>query len=338
MKWFKKSTVEKDGEQQQSQLRQEIDVVPRTEFTASRQALSNISIALNVDESSGESSGKNRNDNDKMSCENKYCCGNFQGNEPADKSIDGIIKDYKNSKASLIDNLRAADSAHASKGSVVNEPKRRRSRKNPNNVKNGGYIAYFDLYIDYGRLECPDSPYHIFIDQPKPQYVQLKTKKQRQYSNTYDLFTTSDKLESADGKSTLNYKLLSAVEGRLDETKYNLQQCQLFNNDYQKSHEKLGSGCIADWTLQDFNDDNKSTRMNDDTRTIKEFYKLNNDGHVLLHFQDIAIETGRNVETKGFKHFLAWIVLKGQEITEQQKSNKTSWIKTILKRLAKSSK
>lgn len=340
MNWFKRSRAEQDKEQE---LKTEIDVVPQTEITASRQALNNINIALNADESAGESSGKyyekSVNDENKM-CKNKYCCGSISQVEPPLNGVDESIKDYRNSKSTLIDNLRGADNKAHESGSIFNETECRRPSRIIKNVKNDDYIIIFDPFVDYGRLECPDSAYPSVIDYPSiryGRYVQLKSKKNRHYSNNFDLFTTSDKPKLDDDKSPFDYKLLSNVEKQLDETKYNLLKCKLYNQEYRRIHTK-GSNCTVDWVLEDFNDDKKSTRMSDDTRTIKEFYRLSIDSHLLVHFQDIVVDTGRTVESysKSFLNFFTWLALKGKEINEQHKTAKTSWIKAILSCFKKS--
>lgn len=349
MKWFNRSTVGNNEESSSSPLQNEIDVVPRTEFSASRQALNNINIALNVGESSGEASGaKEHEDSANKGCKNKYCCGADYMVDSPDERADTCeaIKNQKNSKSTLIDNWRLADNnAHASDVSTFNETDCRLTSRVIKEVKNYDYIVYFDPYAEYGRNDCPDSFYPSLVDYPtmvrNGKYVQLKSEKQRNCSQTFDLFTTSDKLKSAENdKSSMNYELLSNVESRLDESKYNLLKCKNYNKEFKMLNERFGCSDAEFWKLEDFNDDSKSTRMSDDTKTIKEFYKLSIRNHVLIHYQDIIVETGRTVERKpeNVFNFFTWIILKGKEITEQHKAEQTSWIKTILNFFKSSSK
>lgn len=310
MRWFKRSTVATPP------LQREVDVVPRTEITASRQTLNNISLALNGAESSGEASGE------KAVSPCKNCCDVHVESERADN--DESIKCSKNSKSPLIDKLRAADSAR----SIDDNGTETECRRPIGNVKNRDYIIFFDPCVDYGRLECPDSHYPSLVDIPHHgRYVQLKTKQQRNRSSNFDLFATIDKLETVEkDKSELNYKLLSDIERRLDASKYNLFNCRVYNNEYRKL-----SGCDENRPLEDFNDDAKSTRMNDDTRTIKEFYRLSIESDVLIHYQDVTVETGQAFESysRSFLNFFTWLLLKGKEITEERKAKDFSLINAI---------
>lgn len=337
-RWFRRSTVER--RENPSQLKSEIDVVPRTEITASRQALDNINVALHAGESSGATSkttGEGLDQETRSACINQYCCGLKIHSEQDDNGEDESIKNYKNCK-SFIDNLRAADNnAHAFEESFAIETSRRRLSTDTKYVKNHDYIIFFDPCFDYGMRECPDSMYPSVIDAPAVRYgkyVQLKTRQQRQYSCSYDIFTSSDTLNS-DGidKSSLNYRLLSNVEKQLDSASFNLLNCHIFNTTCRRIQSIYGTIDDESSMHEDFNDDNKSTRMSGDTRIIKEFYRLSLESHILIHFYDIKIERGRSVEPhpKKFFNFLNWITLKGKEITEEQKIEGASWIKAILK-------
>lgn len=327
MNWFKQATDM--SEDNRPTLRSEIDVMPRTEFTASRQALNNmISIALGEGESSGTANVSNNKD-----CRNKFCCGSEA--QRADNGDDESIKHFKSkSKSQLID--------ESAEGSSNDESVSRRPSKAAKYVKNSDYIVYFDPYVDYGRLECPDSLYPSIIDYPTirfGKYVHLKTQKERNYCDSFDLFTTSDKLCSAEiDKSSLNYKLLSNVEHCIDEAKFNLLNCKIYNDEFRNLRERLGFAFIHD---EDFNDDNKSTRMSADTRAVKEFYKLSVDGNLHVHFNEITVETGQPDEVLGkktFANFVKWLALKGKEIKEEHKISDGSWIKTFLKLFARTSK
>lgn len=150
MKWFKKSNVGQNLAQSCSPLQNEIDVVPKTEFSASRQTLNNINIALYGE--SSEAPGKEKytvEDAIKTECENKCCCGGClldSHDDLTDYGYDEAIKNYKNSKSTFI-NLRSADNnAHASKGSssgAVIETDCRRSSLVMKEIKNADYVIYF---------------------------------------------------------------------------------------------------------------------------------------------------------------------------------------------------
>lgn len=317
MNWFRQATDKSDGTL--SPLDAD-DVLPRTEFTASRQALNNICIEFGAGESSGATTASNN-----KTCENKFCCDTET--LPADDNDDKSIKQHKIScKSPSTDSLRRD-------GSIDDLLVCRQPSKAVKNVKNSDYIIHFDPYVDYGRIECPDSPYPSIIDYSSVRfghYVQLKSQRERNCSENFDLFSTSDKLSADVDKSPLNYELLSNVEAALDQTKYNLLRCKIYNAEFRKLRERLGFPLDAD---EDFNDDNKSTRMTEDTRAIKDFYKLSVDSNLLLHFHGIVVETGRSADTgeeKTLAHFLKWLVLKGKEIKEEHQIS-DSWIKAILK-------
>lgn len=311
MKWFTKELCDKDDEP--SPLQTEENVVPKTEI--SRQALNNINIALNV----GESSGEVRLNENYACCRNKYCCdiltADSKGEERADNCDDESIKSNKNSKSTLIENLRLAtdNASRASEGC-------RRS----SNDKNNDYII---SSLDYNRLECPDNPYFMSTDNPN---IRFCSGNLRHYLQNYELFTSRDKLRSIDDdKSSINYELLSNLEKQLDETKFNLLKCKIYNFKWRQLQEKFG---LEPMEFEDFHDAGTNDRMGEDTRALKEFYNLNQDGCILVHFQDIPIDAGRTVEmySKGYRNFLSWLDLKGMEIKEKHKV-KSSWMKTILK-------
>lgn len=339
-RWFRRSTVER--RENPSQLKSEIDVVPKTEITASRQALDNINVGLHAGESSGAASkmtGEGFAQEKQSACINQYCCGLKIRSQQDDNGDDESIKNYKNCK-SFIDNRRATDNnAHAFEEAFATETgrPRRRLSTDAKYVKNHDYIIFFDPCFDYGTRECPDSMYPSVIGAPVARYgkyVQLKTRQQRHYSCSYDIFTSSDILNS-DGidKSSLNYRLLSNVEQQLDSSSYNLLNCHIFNMTCLQVQSIHGTKSDVSRMNEDFNDDTKSTRMSGDTRIIKEFYRLSLESHILIHFHDIKIERGCSVEPhpKKFFNFLNRITLKGKEITEGQKIEGASWIKAILK-------
>lgn len=319
MKWFRKSTAVRENSPEPSPLQTEENVVPKTEFTASRQALNNINLALGAGESSGESSGALKIDN-KSGCKNKYCCDvSEQAHQPDDKCDDESIKDNKNSKTTLIENLRAADnSARATDGST-NETERR-----PSNVKNSDFII---APLDYLRLECPDYSFPSILDNSG-------LKNRRFYMQNCELFLSKDKSKSEDDEKTpLDFWLLSNLEKHLDETKFNLLRCKAYNKNWQRIKGISQSG------FEDFRDDGRNVLMSDDTRAIKIFYNLTMESDILMHFQEITIDFGLTVETysRGCLSFFKWLALKGKEIKESHKV-KTSWIKAIFKFFSELSK
>lgn len=294
MKWFNRKTVAREDS---SPLQTEANVVPKTEITASRQTLSNINIALNANESSGESSGIRKSDK-KGGCKNKYCCNvrdDLNDDELTDHCDDQSIKNYKNSKVTFIESL--LHSADNDDGSIFNETLSRR----PSNVKATDYTS--TIVDKHGNENLP------------------------RLSLNRENFT--NKMKSADDKvSTVNYQLLSNLEKNLDETKFNLLRCKMYNHEWRQIQQFFG---IEASKYEDFRDDGRNTPMSDDTRAIKEFYNLDMEGCIVVHFQGIVIETGESVEccSKSCLGFISWLVIKGKEIKEKHKV-KTSWIKEIL--------
>lgn len=311
MKWFKKSTAVTGDSPESSPLQTEANVVPKTEITASRQALNNINLALSG-ESSGESSGIHKSDK-KGGCKNKYCCDVSCEKvfESVDKCDDESIKDNKNSNSKLIENLRSADNSTR----ADNETDRR-----PCNDKNCDCII---VPLDYNRIECPDYPFPSIP-------VNRDVKYRRFYVNNCHLFLLDDKARKEDDvKTPLNYQFLSNLEKRLDETKFNLLKCKAYNANWRRLKEKAG---IEQIEFEDFRDNDENFEMSDDTRAIKEFYNLSVDENILVHFLDITVETGCNVEnySKSCFNFIKWLLLKGKEIKEKHLVKK-SWIKVIMK-------
>lgn len=343
MKWFKKSTVDQRLARNCSLLKDEKDVVPKTEFSASRQTLENINIALYGGESSGVPSKIKHSDGSakQKGCANKYCCGGFahdSQDDLTDYGDDESIKNYKNSKSTLIDNLRRADNnAHASEGSSSGafiETDCRRSSVVIKEITNADYIiCYNPSANDNGRLEVSDSSYQC-VDCPGfGPYIQLKSKRERHLSQTFDLFTSSDKLKAPEhDKLSFNYQLSSNVEKKLDESRYNLYNCKMYNRTMVRARKLHGHEYSELSSIEDFNDDGKSTRMSDGTKTIKEFYKLSIESNILIHFQNISVELGREKKLyeNSFWNFLTRIFLGGDEITEKRTVKESSWIKKLL--------
>lgn len=315
-KFFKKATAEDTSEA--PPLQSEVNVVPKTEITASRQALTNINLTLG--ESSGESSGIQRSDK-KGGCKNKFCCNVSREhvNEPADK-CDESIKDNKSSKSKLIENLRADNGARVGYRSADETVRR------PSNVKNSDYII---SSLDYIRRECPDYPFPEIVHQNKHFLENENVKNHRFYLKNCELFAPNCKTKGENNdKSQLNYQLLSNLEKHLDDSKFNLMKCKAYNANWRRLKERFG---IPPTQFEDFRDNDENIVMSDDTRAIKEFYNLSMESSILMHFHEIVIETGRSEEyRKGCVSFLKWLVLKGKEIKEKHLV-KSPWAKAIFK-------
>ncbi|CRK92539.1 CLUMA_CG006082, isoform A [Clunio marinus] len=320
IKWFKQlknDKKEENGDESQ-QLRQEIDVVPKTELSASRQTLNNINIALQVGESSGESSAKYVGDEHEKTtcCNNKYCCANEEGNDENDEDIsisdDFNLESIKTLKTtttpSIVENLRLPTDNNSENSSIINETDCRPGAEALNYAFEG--------------------------DEEKTQgkYVCLKKKHERFHSDNSDLFTTTDSLDSINDHSTLNYELLSSIEKRLDSSEYNITNCQIYNDNVKRIREMMSEPPTNDWICEDFNDDKISTRMDADTKTIKEFYRLCVRSHVLIHYLDIKVEVGESDEVyeSSFENFIKWLFFRGKEMTEEHLVNKSVWIQAIL--------
>jgi hypothetical protein len=195
----------------------------------------------------------------------------------------------------------------------------RRSSRLYDDRKN--FFICYEPAIDYGRLEVPDSIFPSVINWPSINY--------------------GDIVEITEEKKPTNYEVLSSIEHNLDQSKYNILNCMLFNHDYQHEHKSLGSGCRPTWKIEDFDDDNNNTPMHRDTKAIKEFYRLSELDDILLHYNDIAIEASHTVGRmkEGFVGFVSWLVFKSKEIKEKHKvAHKPSWLRNISSRLFGSSK
>lgn len=333
-KWPKLSSKTSSPASPNSMLMCEIDVVPRTELSTSRQALNNISIGL-VAAGAGESTSAEKSSSDERRitetriCSNKFCCGD------RDNEDDDCCRNF-------IDNLRLINQTADSNDGQ--RPKKVNSTAN----RSCDFIEYYDPYEDYNKLECPDSPLNsiILTSDISGRFVRLKPKKLRFYCEDYDIYTTTDKLPSAriDDKSQpqLDYELLSDIECSLDDTKFNLDRCRDYNERFrsaQRQHE-----CECQWHLEDFNDDQLSTRMNEDTATIAEYYKISNDGSIVLHYLSVEVEMAQST-LQGDRNLIQrvkWFFLRGREITEdhkvRNKKSSTSLLDAIRQKLVASIK
>lgn len=302
--FLRNATVEsKQQQQQQPQkestlLRDEIDIVPKTEITASRQALDNITLALNnvCGESSGESTRK-CSDGKQKSCENKYCCG--VESHSHDKTADNGNESMKR--------LRFSENVHIQEIPSIKAPKESQTSHE--------YVAK----VDYGKLEVPDSEFPSLFDWAT---------KYGDYEEPDSLF---DVYKTLDVKSR-HYRIMSNAEYGLSKPRYSIMNCELFNYEFRHRNGSLGSGCRPDWEHEDFNDDIINTQMDDDTRTIKEFYRLNTINDILVHFTDVKVNTSHTVEwfKDGVFGFLSWFFFRSEEITEDYgKSKLKSWLKRV---------
>jgi hypothetical protein len=309
-KWFKRATAE---EFVPSELQNEVNIVPKTEITTSPQALSNITLALSAvassSSSSGESSRKYRDVVSKTeNCENKYCCDVKSHSHlvNADKCDESII-DFADNKSITIDSVRLIENDE--KMTVLGG-------------RSGKFNEDFENYYTSKDSHAPDS---ILIN------LSLLMNDEKSVGQ-----------QTALKRKLANYKLLSNIEGHLDTAKYNIMNCIIFNAGYQEVYETFGSGCRPNWKVEDSNDDYINTSMSDDTKAIKEFYRLSELEDILLHYQDIAIGASYRVErTKdGFIGFISWLMLKGKEIKEKHKvkEEQCSWFERIVKVFSKCDK
>lgn len=316
--WFTKkssvvaATVEEEQKQilNNNNITSEIEFLPRTEISAS-QARSNIQLTFH-----GESSGVNGNtprDNDevetnaKRGCENKFCCGIVSKSRSTGENADD--GDDESIKSSHHKNITLNKKQSQSEGSLHETISRRSS--NLHDDSKDFYICY-EPAIDYGRLEVPDSVYPSIMEWPSINYGDYVEVKKKQEPPNYDLF--------------------SSIEHQLDESKYNILNCMLFNCQYHRERESLGSGCRPSWKMQDYNDDHKNTPMDHDTKTIKEFYRLNELSDILVHYHDVIVEASHSFGRikEGLVGFMSWLLFKGKEIKEHHKiKDKRSWIENI---------
>lgn len=341
MKWFKKSSLEKDVSQSQSnldsqskkekftwfrkqrntqndktssQLLNEIDVVPKTEIQISRQALSNISIALGG-ESSGESSKKYRGEstNDKKECDNKYCCAVIQ---PKDnfKGENETIKDHEN-----INDLQDAYNSAHSYNELQTAIENQRRNKNLINDKHDNFTHQLIAPVDKSNSECSD--------------LMLPATLMELPSINNDLKNSFETFDDSAAKRNEDYLLQSNIEQNLDDRKFNLKNCMKFNIEYGWNRTSLGSGCRPKWEIEDCDDDKHNTPMHYDTKAVKEFYRLSELDDILIHFHEIdtADDAEEEVTLTGIIKYLVWFFMKGKEIDENHlvKEKKTSWLRKI---------
>jgi len=287
-----KATVEDIKEE--IQLKNEIDVVPRTEITASRQALDNITLASNniYGESSGESTWKRHDKGDnKTGCGNKYCCGiECQSHvKTADKANESITDSKINKRVQI-------------KGNKLEIPSFVTTNDNELIVENA--VEAENLFYR-PALACLTRD-HPDFDELKPiyQHVEIKpfpTDRELIEDDFYDrtiftpltlnhpMFDESKPMYQYVDLKSRDYKLLSSIERNCINPRYNLRNCKKFNEDFHDKNDIFpeNKGKIQ-WNFQDFDDDKKSTRMHDDTAAIKDYFKLSVCGDILIHM-DIEI-------------------------------------------------
>lgn len=315
--WLKKNNNSSENE-----LKNESDVMPKTELSTSRQALNNISIGLNVDnvaiEEAASSSGIKFNKQGIFRvCSNRFCCGD---------DIQNAINNEHRNRSTFIDNVYIEtdnDETESRRTEIINN-------------KSYSFIEFYDPYADYCKLECPDSPLNSIIissnDDLKSTYMRLKKKQIRnKLGNNFDIFTTQ-KCEISNEISHLNYEVLSKLEEKLEFCDYNLDEVRDYNRRYRRAQRQNHQ--ISTWNYEDFKDDPTCIRNHDDTIAIKEFYKLTVTGDVHLHFHYIDVETGVSNESFGASslcNFIKWFIFKGHEITEFHyvKEESTSIIEVI---------
>lgn len=316
MRWFKRSTGATD------KLRQEVDVVPKTEINSSRQALHNINLALNNAGSSGEASGLAAEKTCNKTCSNKFCCGNDQvDTKRADTDADESIK--ANSKSRFIVTIVKAEETPPIDKKVIETASRRRAKQ----IKNCDDDSD---NADYGRMECRDSPYANLIVVSPGTGLENEIEKKKADKLRSSVKSTKPKALEMEiiEKSELNYKLLSKIEKGANPTKYNLRHCRQFNEQWYAINR----------VKRPYDD-----KQDDDTRTIQEFHRLSCHANVLLHFLDIDIEIDQTFDgeydlkpedSQKLLEFSEWMELRGAEMTGDEDEGddrpKRSWIMAIV--------
>lgn len=286
--WFgsNQATVE---DIEQPPLRNEIDVVPKTEITASRQALDNITLALNnvYGESSGECS-KKRHDK-KSRCDNEYCCPKSHShNETADNANESITdsninKRVKGNKLEIPNWITIYDDIEENE--VVSEP-----------------------FVDDTKFEEADSCYPTVLVWPT--------------FNDPDIKKPKSNYQYVDIKARY-YQVQSCLECHCNNPKYSIKNCEEINEVFRAKQKKFPDS-DAHWKLQDYNDDNKHTKMSKDTATIAEFFRLHNDRGVPqgVPYLDIKIDEPDLEQTyvyeDEFIKQLKWRFQKATELKEKK--------------------
>lgn len=301
-----KSTAEEECDHSQSLS----ELVPNAKISASRQLYSNIQLEI------GESSECSRDDDEvgripSRECENEFCCGVVSKSHSHFEHADNGDESIKSFQRKNFTPNNCNDNHH--------ETLRRRSSRLFDDRKN--FFICYEPAIDYGRLEVPDSMFPSVMNWPSINY--------------------GDIIEINEENKQPNYEVQHSIEENLDQSKYNILNCRLFNHDYQHEYKSLGSGCRPAWKVEDFDDDNNNTPMNRDTKAIKEFYRLSELDDILLHYNDIAIEASHTVGRmkEGFFGFISWLVFKSKEIKEKHKvAHKPSWLRNISSKLFGTSK
>lgn len=274
-------------------LRIDQDIIPKTEIT-SPQAQDNIrsiignEVSLELGESSGECSKKNKNEKSEKKktmfscylerrCKNKNCCNVMSRSLSivTDKGIKTIKYFYTNSHLiTLDDNSNCSD----------NE---RDENENADNFTNQNLDELIfsddDLVVVGGELlKCKD--YDTFMYKTQP----------------------------------MDDEVLTNLELLINSPEYNLEKCKFFNFNYRLKHKNYGSGCRLKLKLFEAPDDNK---MDKDTIAIKEFYRLSALNDILIHYNDISVEEADQAEEilslSGLLNIFKWQMLKGSEIREQ---------------------
>lgn len=304
LSWFSKSTeVEATAEDECKHSQNLSELVPNSKISATRQVYSNIQLTLH-----GESSRSSECARDdevggiaNRECENEFCCGGMSKSHSHLKHADKGDESIKSSQRKNF----TPNSEH--------ETLSRRSSRLYDDRKN--FFICYEPAIDYGRLEVPDSFFPSVINWPSINY--------------------GDIIEISEERHSTNYEVISSIEHNLDQSKYNIFKCMLFNHDYKHEHQSLGSGCRPEWKVEDFDDDNNNTPMDRDTKAIKEFYRLSELDDILIHYNDVAVEASHTVGRmkEGFFGLISWLVFKGKEIKEKEQhkvNHKPSWLRRLL--------
>lgn len=283
----------------------EIEFVPRTEITASRQVLDNIELVLHGESSRSVGGGEtstadpSTNTKQKRGCKNKFCCG--------------IVSRSQS-------HLESADDGDDDE-SVKSSPNKGKtaSRRTSSSDDSKKFYIFHPPAVDYARLEVPDSSFPGMID-----------------SLSLPMINRNDLYELTREVTQPNYEVISSIEHNLDPRKYNIVNCMAFNAKYKHEHDPPGSGCRPEWKFEDYNDDKKNTPADRDTRAIKEFYRLNEVCDILLHFHDVMVEEAtHSIEgfQDGISDLFSWLVYRGKEIKEKKHNSTLTWMRTVTRKL-----
>lgn len=306
--WFGSSntaTAEQDNDS--IQLKDEIDVVPRTEITTSRQALDNISFALSneLGESSGVGSGiKSQEEKINKKCNNKYCC-NVKSHSHN--------KNDDNQSITLFTIHEANENNESDSDYEINNERQIQQKiKQLNDEITAGKLKPFGEDGNENRESEDAEPEDLGFERYSPMY----------YSPNIDY-------------KKFKYEYLSKLEYDLMKSKFSIARCLKFNyrsklKDFRGNKRKLR------WKFEDFMDDRCHRKMHVDTRIIKEYHRLDAHSNILLHLPPMKIHRPIGIEHfgKGIMETIRWHLVKSEEATEGynvKRESKCTFIRRIKK-------